>query len=54
MPETPPNSHAPRRTSRILVLTMLFIIVLAIAAFLILKPDPSGAGHSTTNTTSDH
>jgi hypothetical protein len=54
MPETPPNSHAPRRASRILVLTMLFIIVLAIAAFLVFRPDPSGAGHATTPTASDH
>jgi hypothetical protein len=48
----PPPEH--KRSSRILVFVMLGAIVLLIAAFLILRPDPSGAGHSTTNTTSDH
>jgi hypothetical protein len=42
----------PGRRSRMLVLVMLGIIVLSIVAFLTLRPDPSGAGH--TDPTSQH
>jgi len=55
MPDSlPPTEHPPKRSSRMLVYVMLGIIVLSIVAFLVLRPDPSGAGHSTTDTTSDH
>jgi hypothetical protein len=51
----PPTERQPKqRSSRILVFVMLGIIILSIVAFLILRPDPTGAGHSKTNTTSDH
>jgi hypothetical protein len=56
MPDSlPPTSPQPKqRSSRLLVYVMLGIIILFIAAFLIFHPDPTGAGHSKTNTTSDH
>jgi hypothetical protein len=49
-----PTEPKPQRSSRTLVFVMLGIIILFIAAFLILHPDPSGDGHTTTHTTSDH
>jgi hypothetical protein len=59
MPESStPNGNSPQRSSRILVFVMLGVIVLFIAAFLVFRPDPSGAGRVTTPgatpTTSDH
>ncbi|HEV2645268.1 MAG TPA: hypothetical protein VGU46_02780 [Acidobacteriaceae bacterium] len=54
MPTSVPPTNSPQRSSRTLVYVMLAIIVLSVAAFLVFHPDPSGAGHSKTNTTSDH
>jgi hypothetical protein len=48
------NGERPQRSSRVLVFVMLGIIVLFIAAFLVFRPDPTGAGHSSTHTTTDH
>jgi hypothetical protein len=55
MPDSvPPHEHQHKRSSRTLVFVMLGIIILSIVAFLVLRPDPSGDGHSTTHTTTDH
>jgi hypothetical protein len=44
--DTQDPDKQPGRRSRTLVLVMLGIIILSIVAFLILRPDPSGAGHT--------
>jgi hypothetical protein len=55
MPEAlPPKDDRPQRSSRTLFFVMLGVILLFIVAFLILKPDPTGAGHSSTPATTDH
>jgi flagellar basal body-associated protein FliL len=48
MHEPDPNSDKQGDgKSRILVLIMLGIVVASIAAFLLLRPNPSGTGHDT-------
>jgi hypothetical protein len=56
MPETKsPDEKDSQSSSRVLVMLMLGLIVLSIVAFLVLRPDPSGAGHNTTHpATTDH
>lgn len=38
-----PDTGPANRSSRVLLVVMLVIVVAAIAAFLILRPNPSGA-----------
>lgn len=47
-PSSRTPDQQPARRSRTLVLVMLGIIILSIAAFLVFRPDPSGAGTSST------
>jgi flagellar basal body-associated protein FliL len=50
-PEPDPEKQSDRK-GRTLVLIMLGIVLASIAAFLVLRPDPSGTGHPTS--TSSH